>query len=153
MRTGIWLIGARGSVGTTATLGAAAMRAGLVAPTGCVTARPDFASVPLTEFGDLVFGGHELVDTPLLKRAEQLVDARVVPAGLPALVERDLRAAEEEIRPSPLATAPDQRAGLYGPLAELAFFFKDPLGTREHGLERQYDTLVTWAHSVSSAAS
>ncbi|MEV4469091.1 MULTISPECIES: inositol-3-phosphate synthase [Nonomuraea] len=122
MRTGIWLIGARGSVGTTATLGAAAMRAGLVAPTGCVTARPDFASVPLTEFGDLVFGGHELVDTPLLKRAEQLVDARVVPPGLPALVERDLRAAEEEIRPSPLATAPDQRTAVEQVAAHLAGF-------------------------------
>jgi myo-inositol-1-phosphate synthase len=32
MRTGIWLVGARGSVGTTTVVGAAAVRAGLAPP-------------------------------------------------------------------------------------------------------------------------
>ena len=41
--TGVWLIGARGSVATTVIAGAAAIRTGLAAPTGCVTEQPDFA--------------------------------------------------------------------------------------------------------------
>ncbi|RBJ06786.1 myo-inositol-1-phosphate synthase, partial [Micromonospora provocatoris] len=41
MRTGVWLVGARGSVATTAVVGGLALRAGLTAPTGCVTELPD----------------------------------------------------------------------------------------------------------------
>jgi myo-inositol-1-phosphate synthase len=35
--------------------------------------------------------------------------------------------------------------GISGPLGALAFFFKDPVGTDEHALPRQYDTLRTFA--------
>ncbi|WP_187413810.1 inositol-3-phosphate synthase, partial [Micromonospora sp. MP36] len=35
MRTGVWLVGARGSVATTSIVGALALRAGLTDPTGC----------------------------------------------------------------------------------------------------------------------
>ncbi|WP_345570523.1 inositol-3-phosphate synthase [Nonomuraea rosea] len=122
MRTGIWLVGARGSVATTAMLGAAAVGSGLVPPIGCVSTRPDFAPVALAGFDELVFGGHELVDTSLLKRAEQLVHARVVPPGLPALVESDLRAADEEIRLSPMATAGDQRSAIGDVITDLEDF-------------------------------
>ena len=64
-RTGVWLIGARGSVATTAIVGAAAVRAGAAAPTGCVAELPDFASAELPGLGELVFGGHDVVETPL----------------------------------------------------------------------------------------
>ena len=87
-KIGVWLIGARGSVATTAIAGAAAMRAGLAARTGCVTELPDFAGAELPGLGDLVFGGHDVVDTPLVKRAEQLVASGVLPATLPGPVER-----------------------------------------------------------------
>ena len=40
MRTGVWLVGARGSVAVTAIVGATALRAGLAEPTGCVTELP-----------------------------------------------------------------------------------------------------------------
>lgn len=39
-RTGVWFIGARGSVATTATAGCAAIAAGLHQPTGMVTETP-----------------------------------------------------------------------------------------------------------------
>jgi myo-inositol-1-phosphate synthase len=35
-------------------------------------------------------------------------------------------------------------AGCKGPLPELAFFFKDPIGADEHRLERQYAMLCDW---------
>ncbi|MFG1640877.1 inositol-3-phosphate synthase [Amycolatopsis sp. NPDC049252] len=100
-KIGVWLIGARGSVATTAIAGAAAMRAGLTARTGCVTELPDFAGAELPGLGDLVFGGHDVVDTPLVKRAEHLVAAGVLPATLPGPVAADLEAAEARLRPAP----------------------------------------------------
>lgn len=97
-RTGVWLVGARGSVAATAVTGAAAVRAGLVEPIGLVCETPALAGARLPALGDLVFGGHDVVDTPLSKRAEQLVQSGVVPAALPAAVADDLRAADAEIR-------------------------------------------------------
>ncbi|MDG4863177.1 inositol-3-phosphate synthase, partial [Streptomyces sp. T-3] len=41
--TGVWLIGARGSVATTAVAGCAAVAAGLQPATGMVTETPPFA--------------------------------------------------------------------------------------------------------------
>ncbi|GLY85291.1 inositol-3-phosphate synthase [Actinoallomurus iriomotensis] len=99
MTTGVWLVGARGSVATTAVVGAAAVAAGLTPPTGCVTESPDFAGTRLPDLGDLVFGGHDVAGADLAKRAEQLVRSGVVPAGLPELVTDDLAAADAEIRP------------------------------------------------------
>ena len=34
--------------------------------------------------------------------------------------------------------------GERGVLADLAFFFKDPAGTSEHALHRQYEMLERW---------
>jgi myo-inositol-1-phosphate synthase len=97
-RIGVWLVGARGSVATTAITGAAAVRAGLAAPVGCVAELSDFAGAGLPALGELVFGGHDVVQTPLSKRAEQLAHAGVLPPDLPALVAADLAAADDEIR-------------------------------------------------------
>src|SRR5690606_24070341 len=74
-RTGLWLVGARGSVATTGTLGLAAIADGRAAPTGCVTVSEPFASAPLPAFGDLVVGGHDISDVSMVKRAELLVEA------------------------------------------------------------------------------
>ncbi|OXM63077.1 myo-inositol-1-phosphate synthase [Amycolatopsis vastitatis] len=100
-KIGVWLVGARGSVATTAIAGAAAMRAGLAARTGCVTELPDFAGADLPGLEDLVFAGHDVVDTPLVKRAEHLAAAGVLPSTLPAAVTAELEAAEARLRPAP----------------------------------------------------
>ena len=34
--------------------------------------------------------------------------------------------------------------GESGPLVNLAFFFKDPVGTTEHQLHKQYEMLERW---------
>jgi myo-inositol-1-phosphate synthase len=98
VRTGIWLIGARGSVATTAITGAAAIRGGFAEPNGCVSELEPFAGLGLPAFDELVFGGHDVAETPLTERAEQLVGNGVLPTGLPALVRADLEAADAEIR-------------------------------------------------------
>lgn len=97
-RTGVWFVGARGSVATTAMVGAAALRAGLAALAGLVTETPDFTGATLPRLEDLVFGGHDIAETPLLKRAEQLAAAGVVPPEVVTAVRRDLAGIESALR-------------------------------------------------------
>ncbi|ARF77465.1 myo-inositol-1-phosphate synthase [Kitasatospora albolonga] len=92
-------MGARGSVATTATAGCAAIAAGLHPPTGMVTETPPFADTGLPPLASLVFGGHDILDCPLPKRAEALAEGGVLPYRLPTAVRSELDAADAEIRP------------------------------------------------------
>ncbi|MFD6620009.1 inositol-3-phosphate synthase [Streptomyces albidoflavus] len=96
--TGVWFIGARGSVATTAVAGCAAVAAGLCPPTGMVTETEPFAHARLAPLHSLVFGGHDTVDWPLTKRAEALAEQGVLPHGLTRAVAGELSAADREIR-------------------------------------------------------
>ncbi|MEV0895185.1 inositol-3-phosphate synthase [Actinoplanes sp. NPDC049802] len=120
MSLGVWLVGGRGSVAVTSIVGALAVRAGLAAPTGCVTELPGLRGAALPGFGDLVFGGHDPSTVPLTKRAEALSDAGVVPARLVAAVQADLAALDPEIRPLPDGPTQAARAGLV--IADLVEF-------------------------------
>src|SRR4051795_11986573 len=129
-RVGVWLVGGRGSVATTVMTGAAAVAAGLAEPTGLVTMQAPFTEAPLCPLGDLVFGGHDVVETPLAVRAARLVDEGVLPAGLPTALVGAIEAAEAE-----------QRAGVTGrdarmePRAALARIVEDISAFRtRHGL-------------------
>ncbi|MER7107759.1 inositol-3-phosphate synthase [Streptomyces sp. NPDC000229] len=101
---GVWFVGARGSVATTAMTGCAAVTAGLHPPTGMVTETPPFTGSGLPSLSSLVFGGHDTAACPLPKRAEELTTAGVLPHGLATAVHGELAAADAEIRPGgPLA--------------------------------------------------
>ncbi|MET8170793.1 inositol-3-phosphate synthase [Streptomyces sp. NPDC005329] len=97
--TGVWLVGARGSVATTVVAGCAGLVAGLYPATGLVTETEEFAAAGLPELSSLVFGGHDTVDWPLAKRAEVLGEQGVLPYGLVRAVRRELAVADGEIRP------------------------------------------------------
>ncbi|GAA1874877.1 inositol-3-phosphate synthase [Myceligenerans crystallogenes] len=134
--TGLWLIGARGSVATTAVLGLAALAGGHAAPTGCVTARDDVAALPghaaLPDFDGIVVGGHDVSHHPLPKRAEALADARMIPAHLVTLTRDALEAADAEVRPGHDPARPE---GSGQAVAER--LAADIVAFRErHGLER-----------------
>lgn len=103
-RTGLWLVGARGSVATTAMVGAFAVRAGLAGSTGLVSALPEVAAAGLPSLDDLVIGGHDLDTDPIAKRAERLAHGGVFPhALLPALAD-ELAAVEPRLRPGHAVT-------------------------------------------------
>ena len=87
-------------------------------PVGCVTERPEFARAGLPAYGELVFGGHDVVDTPLEKRAELLADGGVLPHRLVEQVRGELRTADAEVRPA---------GGVDQLVADLASF-RDRLG-------------------------
>lgn len=98
-RTGIWFVGARGSVASTATAGLAAIADGQSPPTGCVTAREPFASAGLPDFADLVVGGHDISSVTMTKRAECLVETGMLAPRLFAATHDALERADAEVRP------------------------------------------------------
>jgi myo-inositol-1-phosphate synthase len=106
---GVWLNGARGSVATTVVTGAAAIGAGLAPSSGCVTELPGM-DAGLAPVGDLVFGGWDIVTTPLRKRAEQLAMAGVVPPHLVGSVSEQLDRADQEIVLGDTGDAGERRA-------------------------------------------
>jgi myo-inositol-1-phosphate synthase len=110
MRTGLWLIGARGSVAVTATVGALALRARLTEPLGCVTELPPLCDADLTAWPDLVIGGHDIVATPVLKKAETLAAGGVLPGRLVNVLTDELLAHEDQVRLVPHAATQAQTA-------------------------------------------
>ncbi|MEV0826774.1 inositol-3-phosphate synthase [Nonomuraea rubra] len=108
MRTGVWLIGARGSVAVTSVLGALAVRADLADPIGCVLESPGLHSDALPGIGDLVFGGHDISSIPLGKKAAALAEAGVVPVRLAEAVQDALAEVEQDVLPLPVR---DTQAG------------------------------------------
>ncbi|MGH3875622.1 MAG: inositol-3-phosphate synthase [Actinophytocola sp.] len=96
--TGLWLVGARGSVATTAVTGLLALRAGLIEPIGCVTERAPFTEMGLVPWEHLVVGGHDIAGTPLEKRAEQLADSGLIPHRVLTATAAGLRAVDAAIR-------------------------------------------------------
>src|SRR5438046_8800088 len=69
---GVWLIGARGAVATTTIVGAIALRHGHTGTVGLVTESDPFRASGLAPLDALVFGGHDLLDTPLVNAAHAL---------------------------------------------------------------------------------
>lgn len=94
---GVWFVGAKGSVATTALLGAHALRARLAGPTGMVTELPALEGAHLVGLDDLVTGGHDLSEVPYRKRAELLASQRVVPRELVDALGDALDAADAEV--------------------------------------------------------
>ncbi|BBJ40012.1 hypothetical protein SSPO_027300 [Streptomyces antimycoticus] len=131
-RTGVWLIGARGSVATTAVAGCAAVAGGLQPATGMVTETAPFVDSGLPALTDLVFGGHDTATTPLPKRAEALAADGVLPHGLPAAVRAELAAADAAVRPG--GPQPGDGRGEEELIAAFAADLTDFL--RTHGLAR-----------------
>ena len=100
---GVWLVGARGSLGTTSIAGAAAVTAGLRDTIGLVTEREPLTSAPLPSLSNLVFGGHDVAETTLRKQAEALADDGVIPVSVLLGVGEALDAADDMIRPGVVA--------------------------------------------------
>lgn len=131
-RTGLWLIGARGSVATTAVCGLTALRTGLIDATGCVTEQLDLADGIFPTWADLVVGGHDIVETPLHKRAEDLADAGILPHRVLPLIGDELRAVDAAVRPGyhPATDTGSQQDAVAHQVADIEEF------RRTYGLSR-----------------
>ena len=90
-RVGLWLVGAFGGVGTTAALGLAALRRGLMDTTSLVTALPLFDGLDLDGPANFTVGGHDVRRTNYgqavreLQQRSNLFEPGLVDACLPEL--------------------------------------------------------------------
>lgn len=102
-RVGLWLVGAFGGVGTTITVGLAAMARGLVDQTGLVTDLADFRALPLPAPADFVVGGHEIRRTSFEQSAEEFRrESGVFETSWLSDCRDDLAAATARVRPGPM---------------------------------------------------
>ena len=129
-RTGVWFVGARGSVASTAIVGALALRSGLARLTGLVSELPEVAAARLPGLSGLVFGGHDIATISLPKRVEALAAAGVIPHHLPEALASELAATDEWIRPGVHGHDRPQRATAESIEADLRAF------GQAHGLSR-----------------
>ncbi|MBX0296129.1 inositol-3-phosphate synthase [Haloarcula nitratireducens] len=95
--TGVWLIGARGNVATTAITGARAMARGETDTTGLVTGRAPYSKLALPDIEGFVFGGHDVRERSLLETARGLSENGVPKPDVVEEVADDLRAIDDRI--------------------------------------------------------
>ena len=79
MTTGVWLIGARGNVGTLSMVGAKAIARDVSGTIGLVTEREPVASLPLPPIDELVFAGHDIRSQSIEQTVEAVSEAGGVP--------------------------------------------------------------------------
>lgn len=115
-KTGLWLVGARGSVATTVCAGLTALRRGDSGTTGLVTETPLLEGLDLPNWGQIVLGGHEVRGGTLVAAARELEAAHVLPAGASDRYATDLAEIDARIRPGVLLNS----GGAIESLAETA---------------------------------
>ena len=102
-RIGIWMIGAKGGVATTAIVGLSAIRKGLIGSAGLVSALPRFAGLGLADWKDFVIGGHDIRPGSLYEHAARMhSDNKAIDADVIARCKSDLDKIEKNLRPGVL---------------------------------------------------
>ena len=97
---GIWLIGARGGVASTAILGLTAIKRGLIGSAGLVSQLPQFQRLELADWGRFVVGGHEIRRAPLVGEVAQIAEQTRIPmTGLIEKCRPELEEIDHRIRP------------------------------------------------------
>jgi myo-inositol-1-phosphate synthase len=115
-KVGLWLIGARGGIGTCVALGLSALRRNLVDSTGMVTALPEFQKLGLLPWGDWVLGGHEIRSTHLLAEAQDFARKnRTFDSEFVESLRSELEDVETRIQPGTVSGASPTIVGLAGP--------------------------------------
>ena len=99
-KIGVWIVGASGSVATTAMAGAVALADNRTSATGLVTALPQFSETPFCNFKDIAFGGHEVRQPNLVGELESLHQTSgLLSSELIEAAREPLAEVEQHIRP------------------------------------------------------
>ncbi len=98
-RIGIWMIGAKGGVATTAIVGLCALRKGLIGTAGLVSELPRFAAAELADWSDFIVGGHDIRPGSLYEHATRMhTDNRAIDAEVIARTKADVERIEGNLR-------------------------------------------------------
>ncbi len=99
-RVGVWLIGAKGGVASTAILGLAALKRGLTDSVGLATQLPQFAKLGPIDWERLVVGGHDIRRVPLLAEAARMAgESRTAMTALVEQCREELEQIDRRLRP------------------------------------------------------
>jgi myo-inositol-1-phosphate synthase len=105
-RVGLWLIGAFGGVGTTATLGLAALARGVADTTSLVTALPLFDDVDLDQPEQFVVGGHDIRRGGFRQTVRELQQrSNIFDPAIADACQGDLEKWEANVRPGTVLNA------------------------------------------------
>lgn len=114
-RTGIWLIGARGSIGATVLVGSLLMRRNLAGTTGMVTALPAFDALELAPAEALEFGGWDIRSDHVYDTACSLTrETRVFDRDHLDRIRSELDDIERSIRPGTVLNCGEVIEGMAG---------------------------------------
>jgi myo-inositol-1-phosphate synthase len=112
-RVGLWLIGAFGGVGSTATLGLSALARGLTDTTALTTALPMFDGVELDAFDAFEIGGHDIRHSSFSQAVRELHErSGVFDLGVMNGCEGDLEKWSANVRPGTVQLTGETIAGL-----------------------------------------
>lgn len=99
-RTGVWLIGALGSIAVTVMVGAMAVARNLAGSRGMVTAAEPFDQLDLVPVGDLVFGGWDIRREKMIEAAARTIrESGCLEASLITGMADEIAAIDARIRP------------------------------------------------------
>jgi myo-inositol-1-phosphate synthase len=102
-RIGIWLIGAKGGVATTAITGLLALKRQLIGSAGLITATPRFAGLELADWDDFAIGGHDIREGRLYDEALRMhTESRAIDIGVLEKCRGDFDNIERNLRPGTL---------------------------------------------------
>lgn len=115
-RIGVWFIGAKGGVASTAAVGLLALKKGLTQTTALVSELPEFRSLDLVEWKDLYLGGHEIRDLRSFDEAMRMsTESRAIDAGLITKLKADFEKLDKAIRPGTVLNSGPTIEGLAMP--------------------------------------
>lgn len=150
-KTGLWLLGARGSVASTVCIGLAALQKADNAENpalsaGLVSQLPEFQSLNLLDWVDVVVGGYEIRDVSLADEARQFASSsRSIDMVLLDQVSDSLKQMDQNILPGVLANSGERidslasknYASTGNPIEQIERVRNDLTAFREqHDLER-----------------
>ena len=98
---------------STAQVGLAALKKGLIPDAGLVSQLPQFETLKMVDWKDLVVGGHEIRDVKLFDEARRMwTESRAIPPELLDKVKPELDKTDKLIRPGTLHNVGPTIAGL-----------------------------------------
>jgi myo-inositol-1-phosphate synthase len=108
-RIGMWLVGAKGGVASTAITGLANLVRGAIEPIGLVTALSPFDRLDLVRFEDIVVGGHDIRPGRLGDEARRMwTESRAIPPEVLEAAAPYLADVETRLAPGTVVAAGDK---------------------------------------------